>query len=210
MKVLSRRLDHCVAFGIERDDGDGIPVSGVPCPAQRGLRRCLQVERIASLQDVPVLSGMSLRRTDVADGTVAIVMVVPLHERTCPFSRLIEIREALRRELWPVLCGAEQRFDEGVVVTDPRAGVGGPQAQPMNHRQHRGRLERRAVIPMQHRIVLERVQVRGEGRATRDLHDQRDRKRQCEAAQDHQDSRSFAERRCGDEFDLAGAEEHHR
>ena len=170
MKGLGRGLDHCFALGIERDDGDRIPVSGVPCPTPRVFCPCVLVERMACLQDGPVLSGMSLRRTDVADGTVAVVVVVPLHERTRPFSRLIEVREALRRELRPVFCGAEQRFNEGVVVADARAGVRGPQPQPMHHGQHRGCLERRAVIPVQHRLAIERVQVLGESRATQQVH----------------------------------------
>ena len=156
MKVLGRRLDHCVALGIERDDGDRIPVSGVPRPAPRAFCPCALVEHIASLQDDPVLSGMSLRRADVADATVPVIVVVPLHEGARPCSRLFGIREALRRELRSELRGAEQRFHEGVVVTDARAGVGGPQAQPMHHRQDSGGLERRAVIPVQHRLVGKR------------------------------------------------------
>ena len=35
MKALGYRFDHCVALGIERDEGDRVPVSGVPCPAPR-------------------------------------------------------------------------------------------------------------------------------------------------------------------------------
>ena len=170
LSIKARRLIE-ESFGwAKHSGGDRIPVSGVPCPAPRVFCPCALVERIASLQDNPVLSGMSLRRTDVADGTVAMVMVVPLHERTRPFSRLFEVREAPRRELRSVLRGAEQRFHEGVVVTDARAGVGGPQAQPMHHRQDSGGLERRPVIPMQHRLALERVQVLGEGRATQQVH----------------------------------------
>jgi putative transposase len=42
-----------------------------------------------------------------------------------------------------------------------------------------------------------------------DLHHQRDRERQRQAAQDHQDSRALPQRRCGHQTDLAGAEKHH-
>ena len=80
MKVLGGRLDHCVALGIERDDGDRIPVSGVLRPAPRAFCPSVRVEHMASLQDNPVLAGMSSRRTDVADGTVPVIVVVPLHE----------------------------------------------------------------------------------------------------------------------------------
>ena len=44
MKVLGCRLDHCVALGIERDDGDRIPVSGMPCPAPRVFCPCALVQ----------------------------------------------------------------------------------------------------------------------------------------------------------------------
>jgi len=76
MKALGRRPDHCVALGIECDDGDRIPVSGVPCPAPRGSCPCTLVERMASLQDGVVLAGMSLCRTDVADAAVAVAVIV--------------------------------------------------------------------------------------------------------------------------------------
>ena len=166
MKVSGRRRDHCVAFGIERDGGDRIPVSSVPCPASRVLCSCLLVERVASLQHVAVLSGISLGGADVADVTVAVIVVVPVHERARPLAGVLEIREALRRELRPVLGGAEQRFHEGVIVADTRAGVRGLQSQPVHRGEHRGRLERRAVIPVQHRLVVQRTQVLGECRAT--------------------------------------------
>ena len=43
----------------------------------------------------------------------AVIVVVPVHERARPLAGVLQIREALRRELRPVLCGAEQRFHEG-------------------------------------------------------------------------------------------------
>jgi hypothetical protein len=80
MKVLGRRPDHCVALRIERDHDDRIPVSGVPRPAPRVFCSCLLVEFVASLQDGPVLSAMLLVGADVADDTVAMIVVVPVYE----------------------------------------------------------------------------------------------------------------------------------
>ena len=166
MKALGRCRDHCVALGIECDEGDRVPVSDLPRPAPRGFCPCALVERIASLEDRAIFTGMSLRRTDVADATMTVIVVVPTDERTRPAACLIEIGEALRGELRSVLRGAKHRFDEGVVVAgNARAGVRGLQAQPMRHRQHRGHLERRTVIPVQHRFVLQRVQALGKRRA---------------------------------------------
>ena len=51
MKALGRRPDHCVALGIDGDDGDRSPVSGVPRPAARGSCPRMLVERMTSLQD---------------------------------------------------------------------------------------------------------------------------------------------------------------
>ena len=83
------------------------------------------IERMASLQEGVVLARMSLCRTDVADATVAVIVVVPTNERARPLAGLREVREALHWELRPVLRRAEQRLDEGVVIADARAGVGG-------------------------------------------------------------------------------------
>ena len=167
MTALGRRPDYCVALGIEGDDGDRVPVSGVPRRAPRGSRPCLLVERMASLQDGAVLTGMPVCRADVADATVAVIVVVPTDERTRPRAGLLEVREALHRELWSVLRRAEHRLDEGVVIADARAGVGGCQTEPVHHGQDRSGLERRAVIPVQLGLVIQRVQVLGEGRVQR-------------------------------------------
>jgi hypothetical protein len=109
---------------------------------------------------------MSLSRTDVKDGTVAVIVVVPLHKRACPLAGMLEIHEAVRPELWPILCSVEQRFYEGVVVVDARAGVGSPQSEPAHRHQGRGGLTRRAVIAVQYRLVVQHVQAHGASRAT--------------------------------------------
>lgn len=114
MKALGRRPDHGVALGIEGDDGDRTPVSGVPRPAARGSCPRMLIEGMASLQDGVVLAGMSLCRADVADATVPVIVVVPTDEPARPLAGVLDIREALCRELRPVLRRAEQRLDEGL------------------------------------------------------------------------------------------------
>jgi hypothetical protein len=81
----------------------------------------LLVELVAVVQDVLVLACMALRRTDVANPAVAMVMVVPMHELARPVACSAYAGEARARELGAVLGRAEQAFDEGVVVTDARA-----------------------------------------------------------------------------------------
>ena len=49
-----------------------------------------------------------------------------------------------------VFCGAKQRLGLGVVVADARPRVRGLDAQPLQHRQHRRRLQRAAVVAMKH------------------------------------------------------------
>ena len=45
-------------------------------------------------QDRNVAPFVALRRADVADAAVAVVVVVPMHERTRPFTGNVEICEA--------------------------------------------------------------------------------------------------------------------
>jgi hypothetical protein len=85
MKVAGRpRLDHGGAFGIERDEGDRIPVSGVPRPVPRVACPGGEVKRVAGFQHRAILTGMSLSRADVADAAVAMIVVVPTHGGTRP------------------------------------------------------------------------------------------------------------------------------
>jgi hypothetical protein len=76
MKAVDRVSDDRIAFRVERDNGDRIPVSGVPCPAPRGSCPGMLVERMASLQEGVVIASMSLCRADIADGTITVLVAV--------------------------------------------------------------------------------------------------------------------------------------
>ncbi len=89
---------------------------------------------------------MALRWSNEAQSAVTVLVVVPLHELFGPASGGGEIGEPGCGIAWPVLGGTEQRFDEGVVVADPRTRVGRRDAQPLQHSQHRRGLQRGAVV----------------------------------------------------------------
>lgn len=74
-------------------------------------------------KDGVIVSGMALRRTDVADAAVAALDFVPVHEVGGLDASGLEIGEAVGRELRTVLGGAEQRLDEGVVVLAWRVSI---------------------------------------------------------------------------------------
>ncbi len=126
-------------FRVEGDGADGRPVSGVasPTPWVGRLRREVQV--MPSSKNLVVLAGMPLVWADVADSTVQMLDVVPMHELAGPVSGLIEIFEPMSRKLRPVFGGSECRFCKSVVVTHTRPGVRGFDPQPVEHRQDGGR-----------------------------------------------------------------------
>ncbi len=72
-------------------------------------------------QDRVILTGVTLRRRDIADATVPVLVVVPLHERHGPFTGGFQICKAPYRELRSILGGAEQALGKGVVVAHARA-----------------------------------------------------------------------------------------
>ena len=77
MRSVSCGLDNGIAFGIERNDGDRIPVTCVPRPSTWMDGFALDVQSMSGRQDVVIAPGMSLRRADVADGAVTVIVVVP-------------------------------------------------------------------------------------------------------------------------------------
>src|SRR3954447_25395619 len=75
-----RRPDDAVALWIEGDDADRCPVAGRPTPALRIAFPRGLVNRVAGTQNIAVLADMALRRGDIADAAVAVLVVVPVYE----------------------------------------------------------------------------------------------------------------------------------
>ena len=119
------------ALWIEGDGGDRPPVSGRTSPAPRVALSCRLVERMTRRQYATILAGMTLPGRDIANAAVVMLFIVPVDEACRPSPGSVQLGEPFERELWPILGGAEQRLDEGIVVADPRAGVGGFDAEPM-------------------------------------------------------------------------------
>ena len=114
------RLHDGIAFWIEGDGGDLCPVTGLAGPAPWVVGPHLLIERVAGGEHGAILPGMALRRRDVTDAAVAVVMIVPLDEACGPLPGGVEIGEAAGGELRPVFGSAEQRLGIGIVVADPR------------------------------------------------------------------------------------------
>jgi len=74
---------------------------------------------MTSHEDLSVVPGVTLRRSHVADGAVAMLDVVPGDELGGPVPGIVKRGEAACRGLGTVLRGAKQRFGVGVVVRDP-------------------------------------------------------------------------------------------
>ena len=77
------------------------------------------------------------------------IHVLPVYEVGGPITRSLKADEAPGGELRAVLGCAKQRLRVGVVIAHPGSRVRGFDAQPVEHRQHRGGLESRAVVTMQ-------------------------------------------------------------
>lgn len=117
---------------------------------------------MTSCQDGVVFPCVALSGRDITDAAVAMIKVVPAHEFMAPGACRFQIGKAARREFRAVLGGFEERFDEGVVVRDARPRVRRLDTQPVEHGQHRGGLERAAVIAMQHGLLRQGMDAFGQ------------------------------------------------
>ena len=115
-----------------------------------------EVQVMSGRQNRLIFSGVALSGADVTNAAVAMIDVVPMDEASGPGTGLVEIGKALGGKLGAVLGGTKQRLGIGVVVADARPGVGGLDAQPVEHRQHRRGLERGAVVAVQHGLGAHR------------------------------------------------------
>jgi len=84
-----------------------------------------------------------------ADAAVMVLVVVPAHEATGPLASIVERLEAVCREAGPVLGGAKQRLDVGVIVGYAGSRVRRCNAQPVQHRQEGRSLQRRTFVAVQ-------------------------------------------------------------
>ncbi len=80
---------------------------------------------------------MARIRSDEADGTVEVFIVVPAGEGLHPSLSIGVGGKALGRPVWAVFAGAEQGLRERIVIADPRPAVGRGDAQFFHGRLHR-------------------------------------------------------------------------
>ena len=107
---------------------------------------------MTSCQDGVIVPGMALRQAYTAYAAVLMLDVVPTHEADHPGARRIKVGETLNRELRAVLGGTRKRLGIDVVVAHARSGLQSLHAQPVEHCQHGGGLERGAAVAVQHRL----------------------------------------------------------
>ena len=104
---MDRCGDDAVALGVERHGADRGAVAGRPTPAAWvGLAGSL-VQGVASGQHGTVPTSMALRRGDVADPAVTVLIVVPGHEIGRPLPSPGEVGKACGGEVRAVLGSAE-------------------------------------------------------------------------------------------------------
>ncbi len=75
---------------------------------------------MARPKQIAILAGMALAGVDVADGAMAVLIIVPAHEAAGPFSGGVAIGKSPGGEVGPVFGGTEQHLGEGIVVTKLR------------------------------------------------------------------------------------------
>jgi hypothetical protein len=91
-----------IALGIERDDGDRRPVSGPPAPASWVAFPRIFIDRMAGPRAEADPGRHDVAPGDVADATMAMLVVVPLRKPNCPLPRGVQVGKPFRRKLRPI------------------------------------------------------------------------------------------------------------
>jgi len=105
---------------IDPDDLRLTPAACVAAPAA-GLTLTGQVVDLRSLAtNFNGFSAVALIGRHEPDAAVAVLVVVPVHERQYPGAGLLHAAEWASGVVRPILDRAEQRLRVGVVVADPR------------------------------------------------------------------------------------------
>ena len=71
---------------------------------------CLQIQRVPRGEQRVVAPVVALRRADVADAAVLVLVVVPMHEARGPGPRIVQIGKAVLRELGPYFPQVAERI----------------------------------------------------------------------------------------------------
>lgn len=111
-----------------------------------------QIDGVPRCQSPMILAGVTLCRADRLEATILVLKIVPMGDAHCPGAGGIEVSATISRKLRPILRNAEQRLSERIVVTDTWPRVRRLYPQPMQHRQHRRRFGRGAIVAAQHRL----------------------------------------------------------
>src|SRR5262245_10484018 len=139
--------------GVEVHGPDGGPVAGFSRPPPRCSATSRRVDGVTAGQSRTVLPGVTVARSDVADGAVQVLVVVPADEALDPEQRKLEAAEGLSRKARAVLQGPEERLREGVVIADAGAAERSHDAEPLKGRQQRGALHRAAIVCVQSQLL---------------------------------------------------------
>src|SRR4051812_29798675 len=111
---------------------------------------CPLVDGASSSENLDVAAIMAVTRSNVADATVQVLLVVPTDEAGDPHARRVDGGETSGGIRVAVLEGSKQRFGEGIVVGDTRSAERRHDAEALKRCEHGGTLHRAAVVRMQH------------------------------------------------------------
>lgn len=92
------RLYDAVSCWLARHGSDGSPAPSVAGPARRAECSRAAIQGLSSSQNLVVIAGVALRRTDVANAAVTMIEVVPMDEVRGPGSSLDQGQQSPGRE----------------------------------------------------------------------------------------------------------------